>query len=105
MAETMTPTYVAKLTITKMKPATKALFLRLWRDAVARCEAHAAEGCKPLTGERGATEHENLADYIARLVDYVEQGETPAFALATTRRPPLSPYTHTPTVEDLEALQ
>ena len=97
-------TYEARLTVRAMKPAVRDLFLRLWREAVARNEAHQAEGCKPLTGERGSKEHEELADYVARLASGIEAGESPAFAIAWTRVPSLSAYMHTPTIEDLDKL-
>ena len=97
-------TYEARLTVRAMKPAVRDLFLRLWREAVARHEAHASEGCKPLAGERGSREHEELADYVARLAGGIEAGESPKFAIAWTRVPALSAYTHTPTVQDLEKL-
>lgn len=94
--------YIAKLTIAKMKPATKALFLALWRDGVARVQQY---GGRPLVGQYGTEQHEELADYVWRLADYVLKGESPAQAVATTRRPSLSPYIHTPTVNDLDIIR
>lgn len=97
----MTPTYIAGKTLGKMTPAVRALFERLWNDSVERRAKHNIRW----SVERLQQEHENLADYVAKLADYVAQGESPAFAISTSTRPPLGTYTHTPTATDLENLK
>src|SRR5258706_10348672 len=88
------PTYIARKTIVElMTPAIKALFLALWREG-----AQAAfDAGYPLAGERGAAQHEDLADYVLRLVQYVQGGQSGQFALNTTRVPAnFSAYVRTP---------